>query len=263
MESSTQSDDTATASASGFRPSAPAQSGVDRFDETIKVARPLAWVGLAACAALILGVVIWAIVSSVNETTTATGIALRGGSLGSALSPVAGQVEHLAVDVGDQIEIGDLVATLVADDGTEVDVTAVFSGLVIDTIGGAGADVAIDQPIIVIEQTPEPLIVRAYPTPSEAQSIQVGDEAIVAFDAGGQVDGVVTAVDQLPANLDDVASQIGDRPSAEFVFGDETIVQGVTIELDGDAESLEQIPSAAHASVTIIVGSERPLDYVL
>src|SRR6476646_8097084 len=85
------------------------QGGSDRFDEAIVVTRTRAWIGLACCLGLILGIVGWAVTTKVGVTVKGTGIALFNGSIATIASPATGTVQTMNVKVDDTVLAGEVV----------------------------------------------------------------------------------------------------------------------------------------------------------
>ena len=85
---------------------------LDELDRLVTVTRPRAWLALGAMGLLIVAGLVWAIVGSMATTVDGAGILLRGGRILQVASPYPGQVKELLVGLGNQVTVGQPIATI-------------------------------------------------------------------------------------------------------------------------------------------------------
>jgi HlyD family secretion protein len=103
-----------TASFSGlFRHAAlQTKNSSDRTDEPVRIVPPLTWLALVTVVSLLLCALIWGVFGRIPYTIEGIGILLRGGIMEGVVAPGEGQLLEFLVKTGDQISIGQKVATL-------------------------------------------------------------------------------------------------------------------------------------------------------
>jgi biotin carboxyl carrier protein len=243
-------------------PRAPRQSGSDRFDDAIVVTRSRAWIGLACCLALILGIVAWAVTTEVGVTVEGPGIALVNGSIATVPSPASGTVQAMNVKVDDTVQAGQVIGA-VADFQNQISpLVAPVGGRVLNVAGDVGSTVRLGADVVSITQTTGPLLVRMFVTPEQAQEADMTTEAVLHFPEQPNVHGRVTAIGTLPMTRDQAADSIG-SPALANLLVHATAVINITITPDASATAVGHIDSGDVADVTLIVGTKRPIDYVI
>jgi hypothetical protein len=242
-------------------PEAPRQAGVERFDDAIVVTRTRAWIGLVACLALVVGVIVWATVTRVDTTVKASGISLVNGAITSVNSPVDGTIKSVDVAVGDQVASSQALVTVHATDGTVATVVSPLNGRVLNLPDGAGAPIHGGDQVVALAQTSGPLQVRMFIPPAKAQQVEVGTKAILAYPQGVTVKGTVTQIGQVPLTLHQISDSIGSPAIAALIAsGDGLIPVWVTPSVPaGDRGAFDNGDVAA---VTLIVGTKHPINYV-
>ncbi len=251
-------------------PPRPARAGVDRVDDMIVVTRARAWIGLAIVVLLVAGLVVWALFAQVRITETAKAVALRNGAFSAVTSPVDGTVTEIRAPVSTKVSKGSVVAVVTNTDGTSTALVSPSDGVVLSIRLGVGSVVRTGDVVVRIEQD-GPIRIRLFPSLPTAEQIAVGDEALVQFDAfgatGPSVTGEVVSIDPVPMTRADVAASLGDAALADFVVSGGAVVD-VEIRVDEDelaklAPDAGQFRGAVTATVTLILGSEHPIDFVL
>src|SRR4029077_520973 len=141
-----------------LEPRTPRQGGGDRFDDAIVVTRTRAWIGLACCLALILGVVVWATTTKVGVTVKGPGIALVNGAIATVPSPASGTVATMNIKVDDTVQAGQVIGS-VADFQNQVsNLVAPVAGRVLNVAGDVGSTVRLGADVVSITQTTGPLL---------------------------------------------------------------------------------------------------------
>src|SRR4051794_31427622 len=141
-----------TSSVPDMAPPASQQAGIDRFDEPIVVTRTYAWIGLAACLALALGVIVWSAVATVAETIDSKGVVLVNGSIVGVQSPAAGEVRNITVRRGQIVSAHEIVGTVVDASGRTHPLRAPVTGNVLDVSNDVGASISPNDVVLSLEQ---------------------------------------------------------------------------------------------------------------
>lgn len=84
----------------------------EQLNALLAVSDPKAWLMLAACACLVGTAVLWGALGSVPNRVHASGILIHSAGLADVVALASGQVTSLAVDVGDPVRQGEVVARI-------------------------------------------------------------------------------------------------------------------------------------------------------
>ena len=243
-------------------PRPPRQAGVERFDDAIAVTRARAWIGLAACLALVIGVVVWAATATVNRTVTGPGTLLVNGTISEAKSPVSGTFVWWLPLPGFMVRESQVMAWVVTPAHRQVPLRAPISGQLLSIGVGPGASVTTGQVLASVTAVRGPTLLFTFLPPSNAQLVAAGMRALVTFPGGQTMDGTVAEVQKLPVTRDQVAATIGSQALAGLVAPHGAVIV-VGIAPTGKVSAAR---SHAHVgdlgSATIIVGSSHPISYV-
>lgn len=243
-------------------PRAPRSSGSDRFDDAIVVTRTRAWIGLACCLALIGGIVAWAVTTKVGVTVTGPGIALTNGAIATVPSPAAGTVQSMSVKVDDPVQAGQVIGSVADFQNQAFSLVAPVSGRVLNVAGDVASTVRLGADVVSITQTSGPLLVRMFVTPAQAQQADLTTEAVLRFPEQPDVRGRVTAIGTLPMTKEQAADSIGSPALANLLVRSSAVIN-ITITPAASAAAVAHIDNGDVASVTLIVGTKRPIDYVI
>lgn len=85
-------------------------SSPEQLDELLQVTAPRTWIALATVVALLVAGVVWGVVGSIPERVSGRGILLRGGGVLEVATQQGGRLKDLAVEVGDDVEAGQVIA---------------------------------------------------------------------------------------------------------------------------------------------------------
>jgi biotin carboxyl carrier protein len=242
-------------------PAPPRQAGVDRFDDAIVVTRTRAWIGLAACLALVAGVVVWAAAATVSKTVTGSGVVLVNGTITEIESPVSGTVVSWLVAGNANVRDGEVLGWVQTSAGQRVPVRVPVAGKMLIVIIGVGASVAKGQTLASLTATHGELAVASFLKPADGELVGPHMRAIVNLPDGAVIHGTVTDVGQLPLTTGEVANIIGSPALAQLVKP-----AGATIALlifPEDEQAAKRMANAGDvATVTVIVGSSHPIQYI-
>lgn len=96
-------------------------SSPEQLDVMMEVTKPAGWVALSAVGFLLAVVILWSIFGSIPTTVDGQGILIRGVALVDVEAKTEGSIEALKVKVGDEVEIGEPIAT-VSQGGLQVQI---------------------------------------------------------------------------------------------------------------------------------------------
>ena len=241
-------------------PQPPRQAGVDRFDDAIVVTRTRAWIGLAACLALVVGVVVWATTTTVDTTVKAPGVALVNGTISSVVSPASGTITSLSVGADDPVRDNQVIGRISGPNNKSVPLVAPIAGRILSLEASVGSAVRDGESVANLTAEHGPLVVRMFVSPSAADQASRGARAILTLPTGATVQGRVTHVGQLPLTEQEVAGAIGSPALAALLAsGNGFIAVSVTPVNNSQARQLD---SGDVASVSLIVGSQHPISYI-
>jgi len=92
----------------------------EQLDRAVSVTSPKAWVALGALMVIALAVLTWSIVGEVRTRVAANGILLVvGGQVLDAVATASGTLADVAVGIGDSVEAGATIATVVNPEAVE------------------------------------------------------------------------------------------------------------------------------------------------
>ncbi len=131
-------------------------SSPDRLDELLEVTHPRSWLVLVATAALLTLAVVWLVAGRIPLTVTGHIILLPEGGVKSIIATQAGIVQGLSAEVGDQVEAGQIIATLQTAEGDSLQsIAAPVAGRIIEVASGIGAYVEQGQRVAALEAIDE------------------------------------------------------------------------------------------------------------
>lgn len=84
----------------------------EQLNTLLSVTDAKAWLMLAACACLLGTALIWGVFGSVPNRVHASGILIHSAGLADVVALASGQVTSVAVDVGDQVRPGEVIARI-------------------------------------------------------------------------------------------------------------------------------------------------------
>lgn len=85
-------------------------SSPEQLDELLQVTAPRTWIALATIVVLLAAALVWSLVGSIPERVSGRGILLRGGGVLEVATQQGGRLQDLAVEVGDDVEAGQVIA---------------------------------------------------------------------------------------------------------------------------------------------------------
>lgn len=206
----------------------------------------------------------WSVTARVGVTVKGSGVALANGAIAVVRSPVSGTVQSLTVKVNDEVSASQTVGTVLSPQNQPSPLVAPISGRVLAVNSDVGGSIHEGENVVSVSQGTGPLVIRVFVTPTAAQQADLGETAIVAFPEEPEIKGRVTSVGSLPLTKEQVADSIGSTALAEDLVRDRAVID-VTVTPTQPAEKAKQaeFDSGDVARVTLVVGSKRPIDYVI
>lgn len=95
------------------------QASPEQLDELMQVTTPKGWLVLLALGGLLAAAVLWGIYGIIPTRVTEEGILIKKGGIFDVLSNTAGQVTKTFVDVGEEIEEGQIIMSVAQHDLVE------------------------------------------------------------------------------------------------------------------------------------------------
>lgn len=248
-------------SARGLIPERPRQAGAERFDDAIVVTRTRAWIGLAACLALVVGVVVWATTTSVDTTIKAPGVALINGTLAQVSSPAAGTVSSLDVSAGLRVGAGQIIGSIQPQaNANTVPIYAPVAGQIVSVVPGIGSSVGQGDLVASLAQNDGPQVVRMFLSPSQAQQLRPGMRTLLSFPGMDSVTGRVSDVGNLPITREGLVSILGSPALVALLV---PVGSAVPVTVQPAGRHSTTFDGFDIAQATVIVGTRHPIDYVL
>lgn len=91
-------------------------SSPEQLDTLMQVVRPAGWLAAWTTVALLAAAVAWGFLGRIPIRVAGQGVLLESGGIAVVASPAAGEVEQLAVGVGDRVEEGQVIGSLAQPD---------------------------------------------------------------------------------------------------------------------------------------------------
>lgn len=192
----------ATSSNTATPPAAP-QTKDQAFTEPVPLTRPPLLLGITL-AVILLTVGVYAVATAkVTTQIEATGVMLSGGFTTPVVATQAGQVTALNVKAGDQLTAGQEVAQLFVGSAV-VPVVTPLAGEVLQTEARVGEVVDVGEPLFLLVDPAQPLVVSAPVPADDALQLRSGQQVrVLAADASTNdpafVLGQVAGVQALPS----------------------------------------------------------------
>ena len=259
-------------------------SSPEQLDQLMRVTTPKGWLALLALCGLLVGAVVWALWGEASEQVWGYGILIRAGGVTNLEARVSGLLTEIYVDIGDEIEDGQVVARIVEDGkiaGTKV--ISPHTGRVLEIKIDEATHVERGTAILSMELTGgdlKDLEAIVYVPPAEGKRIQPGMDARVSPETiqkqeYGFILAKVTSVGKYPATYQGMLRTLGneDLVQALRAEGDGLSPIEVRIQLtpsehgyrwNSKREPDVDIQSGTPCSVEIVVSKDRhPIDLIL
>jgi multidrug resistance efflux pump len=253
-------------------------SSPDQLDQRMRVADPKRWIALAAVGALVLGVLIWGFVGSIDSTVQADCVIIPRGGTYDVVTTSAGTVGDVLVSRGDQLQAGETVAVVDTVDGSQIQVTAPAAGEVIELLASPGDFVQLGAPLVNFQRGDEPLGVLLYVSPAVSGELEPGQAARVEPDTAsrqqfGFLEGRVQEVAPYPSTREGMTALLNnDSLADDLIAGSGGTPVEVWVAPDSAAtptgfrwsssDGPAQLRAGTLCSAEVVLAERRPIDLV-
>jgi multidrug efflux pump subunit AcrA (membrane-fusion protein) len=252
-------------------------SSPEELDRLVRISRPGTWVALGGLLLVVAAVVLWATLTTVTTTVSGLGYVLPEGGLIEASAARSGIVKRVAVEPGQRVHAGDLVARLESPGGVEFTVAAPTGGRVGEVVRAVGDFVPQGGEIAILVPRRR-LVVESFLPVAEAKEARLGDRVWVAPTTAapgefGFARGRVAKLDEIPIPAVGIDSLLENPARVSRVEELGPVIHVVVELLSGSTPSglswtashgpPEPVTLGTRADVKIVTGRRAPIDYVL
>jgi multidrug efflux pump subunit AcrA (membrane-fusion protein) len=257
-------------------------SSPDQLDQLLRVTTLNGWIVLGAIGTLLIVVIVWGVAGRIATTVTGQGILLRGGRVYGVVSPIAGEVTALFVQVGDSVREGQVVAIITPPntrDASQITrVTSSYNGRVIELRAERGSIVVPSDTIMSLEAADLPLEAVVYLQAADSANVRPGMDvqvlpANVAREEYGFLRGRVTSVAAFPSTARGMALTIAhDELVDQFIVDGPPVEVRVALTPDTTPSGYRwsyaagppfEVRSGTLCQAAILLGEQRPISFVL
>ncbi len=195
-------------------------SSPEQLDYVMRIVSPRGWLALLGAGALLAVAILWAYFGTVPELVHGQGILISPEGINTLVSPAAGQVTELSVQVGDFVATGQTVARITPRDGTAPSpIISSFSGYVVELEVNRGSPVESGARLMTIEigdKDKRNLEGIIYVSPSEGKQVKPGmqvqlEPVTTKHEEYGYLLGQVLSVSPFPVTQQGMLHLIGNE----------------------------------------------------
>lgn len=257
------------------------QHDPDDLDTTANLANPRSWVAVFVTLVLIASAIVWALVGTLPQTATGTGVITRAGGVIRVEIDYPAMMSAAPVTAGSHVEAGDPLATVSDQAGVSHQLRAPAAGIVMTADYRPGVVVPAGAAVVTLERDPDtgsglsamvviPTAVSIGVQPGMTVDLTVDSVPARAF---GLLHGRVSSVSRYPVTQAGLESIVYDPATVRnlLAVGPSALV---TVELLTDATTVTgyswSSPSGppyplafqSGVSAAIHLGDKRPIQYV-
>ena len=245
---------------------------------------PKGWIALASAGLLIIAASVWSYTAKIPDRVTNTAVIVAPNSTREVFSEVPGHVRSIETQVGDQVSVGEAIAT-VGTQGSggsnDVPITAPITGSVVEILSSIGDAVDPVDPVITMQSDVDAkdLHVVAYFSPLEVGGLRKGmpvqiSPVMANEEVYGSLEGRVDLVSAFPVSLQAVATSVQNTDLAEELVeeaGNLPVLVRIELEqadtptgfrwTNGDGPS-RPLTDNTLSQIAIIAGETRPITNV-
>ena len=176
----------------------------DELDRLMRVTDPRGWLALIALLALAAAAVVWGVFGTVPvQVKGDKGVLLGGDSRSQAVSQTSGLVTDVRVEIGDDVQEGQVLARILPNEGAETDVVSLFDGRVDQILIEKGMLLERGQQVAVIKKGNQPLQAFVFLAGGQGKQLKKGMQvhvlpSTVEAEEVGYIQGEVTSVSKFP-----------------------------------------------------------------
>jgi multidrug efflux pump subunit AcrA (membrane-fusion protein) len=253
-------------------------SSPEQLDQLMRVTTPKGWLALVGLGSLLILTLLWGIFGTIETTNAGQGILIRGSGVQTIESPVAGQIERISVQVGEDIKVGQPVASVRASDSSNtITVASPYDGRVLEIRDNEGGIVQAGTSLLSLELIQEDLQVVLYLSPADGASVRPGMAArisptTVRPEEYGVLLGKVVSVSQFPATFQGMLRVLGSDDLVRMLSRDGTPIEVRVEPIKADTQSGYQwsspkgppvpIHSGTFCTASIVIDERRPISLI-
>jgi multidrug efflux pump subunit AcrA (membrane-fusion protein) len=234
-----------------------------------------------AVAAIVGVALVWSVTGVLPIQVTGPGILLRGGQVLTVLAPASGQVAELRVQLGDDVQAGQVIGTLhIAGSSAAVssDLTSAFAGRVVELLAGPGSLVAAGDGIAWLEDEHQPLVAVVYLPVADGARLQPGMAARIVPDGANlgtaqSMPGTVISIARYTASRQSLLRRLGSDLLADQFSAKGAVLEAV-IAVEPVAYGANQVPSrnlagreaalsGKQCSAIVTLAERHPIEWLL
>ncbi len=257
-------------------------SSPDQLDQLMRVTNPRGWLALTGLAALLITAIVWGFLGSVSTKVSGMGILVTSGGLRGVLATQPGEITDMRARVGDVIERGQVVATLLRGDPTSSNrityLSSPHQGRVVEIMLGQGDYVQQGMRLLNLEPVDARVEALIYVPFTNGKRIQPAMEVEIALSTArpeefGYLLGRVKSVSTFPVTEQGMVRALG-APELARQFSQSGQPYEVTVELLMDPTSPSgyiwssrgpdiRVESGTACTARIVVERQRPISLVI
>ena len=203
------------------------------------ITRPLL-LTLVGLGLVVVAALAWGLFGRAPETVSGFGYVMPEGGYAEAGTTAQGQVASILVDPGERVTAGQALVIVRADGGVEEPVESPVDGTVISIVALPGRPTTGGDPLVYIQPSSAPLVVKGFIPATEAEVLEVGMTAEVSpADAPrraqyGVMLGTVSSISPAPVTAERISFVVGGNTSLVDYFLSAGPVIEATVTLTAD-----------------------------
>ena len=254
-------------------------SSPEQLDQTLKITSPRGWVILAGLWVIILGAIIWSIISTIPSTAVSEGILIRTSGLNPIVVYQEGTIEKLLIQPGEYIYTDTPVAYIRTPQGKLTLATSTVEGLITELWALDGSLITPGATIAVSEFSQKPMVAVMYVNVQRAKEIKPGMPVYMTLtdvpsDKYGVLEGSISEVSPYPASSQGLRA-LFNSDLLESIFAKESPAVQVTVNLKENEMTTShyqwttvhgppiQITSGTFFSAITVLSKRHPIEMVL
>ena len=251
----------------------------EELDKMIQVTNLRGWIALGGLGLIVVAALAWAIFGSLPTVVKAGGVLIRQDGIQEIQLPNGGVITNLALQPGDLVKEGQVIAQVKDANGVSQPLTSPFAGTVLEVLVSNNTPLKPQSTIVRIEQDSKPLKSILLLSLADGKQIKPGTKvqlspSTVQSDEYGQLLGTVSFVSQLPVSPDTLLNQLKSPGLVTALSGDAPAIE-VEVTLDPDPSTPSgfkwttrdgppfKLTNGTLCAANLVVGQQRPLDLVL
>lgn len=187
----------------------------NQLDQIMQVTTPKGWLALLALAGLVLGAVLWSILTTIPSTVSAQGVLARVGGVERVVARSSGQIQTIAVSEGAPVRRGQTLLTLArSGGGPRTTIASPVNGRVLTIAATRGQPVDRGASLLTIDPSDAQLELVLYLSPADGGSIRPGMDVRIAPATLAQGDQAT-----LKGTVRGVTTYAGSRADLQRILG--------------------------------------------